>query len=176
MVKRIRKKLWEPVHTFLLAEKGSVELWVLLVTVIGIIVTIFVVDTEFKRVQDTKHEIQEQLIMALQGAAKRIDFYEASEGKIVIENDFENQFENYLSEALLLDDILKPLNEKDFGITGEVIIDSFYVASPGHDDVVNYDFHDSGLVAIIQVPMKIEFLNVEMPFTIPIRAFSEIRN
>lgn len=176
MRKLIKRKSLEQVHTFLLAERGGVELWILLVALLGIIITLYTVDTEIGRVKAMKRDIQGQLVMSLQGASKRIDFYEASEGRLVIEYDFVEQFERYMQEALLLDNTLRPLDEKDFGIIGPVTVDSVYAVTSGYDSLSGYTFKNTGLVAMIQVPMKFEFLGIEMPMSIPIKAFSEIRN
>lgn len=140
------------------------------------IVALYTADTEIQRVKDTRFFIKEQLTMSLKGATKRIDFYEASLGNIAIEYDYIEQFERYIQEALLLDNSLHPLDEKDFGITGKVVVEKLELVPRGYDALSGVEFSDTGLVSIVHVPMNMKILGMDFPVNIPFKIYSEIRN
>lgn len=162
--------------TFLADDRGGVEIWILSLTIIGIICTLFITDIELERVRACKYNIKENLVFSVKGAAKRIDFYEASEHKISIESDYEEQFKKLVKQSLVLNDDLTPIDSKDFGLKGAIDIKTLRLANQGHDSEVDYYFYDQGLVAVVSVPLSITILGQEIPIDIDIKVFSEIRN
>lgn len=171
----MKKRLLEQVHSFLKNENGGVELWIIIFLLLSIITVLFTADIEIKRVKQAKFEIKEQLISSLKGATKRIDFYEASEGNIVIESDYIDQFKMYMQDALLLDESLMPLNVKDFGITGGLVVNKLEIVPSGYDHFSKQHFKDIGLISLVHVPMTMRILGIDFNMDIPFKVYAEIR-
>jgi hypothetical protein len=163
------------VLTFLKDDYGGVEFWIILVLILSITIALFNIDIQIRKIRSHQFEINEHLIMAMKGAAKRIDFYEASEGNIVIEEDYYDQLTSYIQEALLLGNNLEPLDVDDFGITGKIEIQELDVVPGGYDARSDHYFTDSGLVAVVEIPSKINILGIDYPFTYTLKPYAEIR-
>lgn len=159
---------------FLQADRGDVGLWILLITLLSIIISLYTCDAEIQRLLSARDNINEQIVMSLAGAAKRIDFYEASEGNIVIEGDFVDQVERYMKEALILDEMMYPINEQDFGLTGPVAINQLEVVTSGYDPITQKTYRDTGLVAVVNIPMTMRVLGLDIPLDIPLKTYAEI--